>query len=258
MKKIFALILCLMLLCATPLVAFAEGEEVAEDTTVTEEETVPEQEEIIPEQEEIVPEETEPEPAPAPEEETGTDWNEIKDTLSGAFVEWIEPNLEEIGVIVALFGYGIAVFKKLANVLKSLGIMNNNTITISKENANLMEQAMSSIETASSTVTAWDVKIAQILAAYQQTAEDKQRLENELVEIKNYLKTSTDANVEFANELAELLGLANIPNYKKEEIGARHLESVKAIIEAEKKAEAALLPASTEEVKEIVGEEKKD
>mgnify|MGYP003296352319 CR=1 FL=1 len=74
-----------------------------------------------------------------------------------------------------------------------------------------------------------------------------------------FLKTSADANIEFANELAELLGLANIPNYKKEEIGARHLESVKAILEAEKKAEAvALIPATTEEAKEDVGETKEN
>ena len=250
MKKIFALILCLMLLCAMPLATFAEGEEVTEDTTVTEEETIPEQ----------------TEPAPAPEEETGTDWEGVKDTLSGAFVEWVEPNIEEIGVVVTLIGYGVMLFKKFKNVLKSLGTMNNNTITISQENANLMEQAMASINNASGAVTGYEDRIKNMLEAYEklmealvQTAEDKQRLENELIEIKNYLKTSTDANVEFANELAELLGLANIPNYKKEEIGARHLESVKAIIEAEKKAEgAALLPASTEEVKEIVGEEKKD
>mgnify|MGYP002514089081 CR=1 FL=1 len=81
--------------------------------------------------------------------------------------------------------------------------------------------------------------------------------EKEFVELKNYLKTSTDANIEFANELAELLGLANIPNHKKEEIGARHLEHVKAILEAEKKAEAAAV-VSTEEVKEDVGEEKEN
>jgi hypothetical protein len=62
------------------------------------------------------------------------------------------------------------------------------------------------------------------------------------------LKLSKDANVEFANELAELLTLANIPNFKKEEIGARHLAAVKAIAEAEAKTE-------TEEVKKDVGEE---
>lgn len=234
MKKIFALILCLMLI-AVPISAYAEGETEEINT------------------EDILPEES---PAPAPTEEKGTDWNEIKDTISGAFVEWIEPNLEEISVVVALIGYGIANFKKLTNVLKSLGIMNNNTITISKENATLMEQAMASINDASNTVTAWDEKIAQILVAYQQTAEDKQRLEKELVEIKNYLKISAEANLEFSNELAELLGLANIPNYVKEEIGARHVAAKNNIIEAEKKAEALL--TAPEEVTVDDGEKQED
>ena len=98
-----------------------------------------------------------------------------------------------------------------------------------------------------------------MLEAYQQTAEEKKKLENELVELKEYLKTSVDANVEFADELAELLGLANIPNYKKEEIGARHVAAKKQLIERKAKAEAvALLPANTEEVKGNVGEEKEN
>ena len=234
MKKIFALILCLMLI-AVPMSVYAD--EVAEEITT----------------EEVLTEET---PAPAPEENKGTDWNNIKDTFSGAFVEWIEPNLEEIGVIVALFSYGIAMFKKLAGVLKSLGIMNNNTITISKENATLMEQAMS-------TVTSYEIRIKSLLDSYNdimetliQTADDKQRLETELVEIKNYLKISADANLEFSNELAELLGLANIPNYVKEEIGARQVAAKKNIIEAEKRAEAFL--ANPEEVTGNDGEKQED
>lgn len=219
MKKIFALILCLMLL-AVPISAFAEGE------------TMPEQ------------------------AETSTDWNEIKDTVSGAIVQWVEPNIEEIGVIVTLLGYGIMLFRKLAAVLKNMGTMNNNTITISKENAALMAQALASIDNASGAVTAYDARILALLEAFQQTAEDKKRLEAELVEIKNYLKTSSASNLEFADELAELLGLANIPNYVKEQIGARHVAAKNNIIEAEKKAEALL--TAPEEVKADVGEEQKN
>lgn len=217
MKKILALILCFVLL-AVPVSASAEGE-------------------------------------PTPEQgEVGTDWNEIKDTVSGAIVEWVEPNIEEIGVIVTLLGYGIMLFKKLKAVLKNMGTMNNNTITISKENAALMAQAMASINDASGAVTAYDARILALLEAYQKTAESEKRLEAELVEIKSYLKTSSMANLEFADELAELLGLANIPNYVKEQIGARHVAAKKNIIEAEKKAEALL--TAPEEVKNEVGENK--
>ena len=59
-----------------------------------------------------------------------------------------------------------------------------------------------------------------------------------MTEIKSYLKTATKANVEFSNELAELLTLANIPNFKKEEIGARHLAAVNAIQAAENEVSA--------------------
>ena len=237
MKKIFALILCFMFI-AVPILAYAENES---EETITEE--------ILPE-ETVIPEEN---PTSAPEGDTGKNWNEVKDTISGAFVKWVEPNLEEIGVVVTLIGYGIVLFKKLASVLKSLGIMNNNTITISKENANRMEQAMTA-------VTGYEERIKVLLDHYTslaetlvQTAEDKKKLENELVEIKNYLKISADANLEFSNELAELLGLANIPNYVKEEIGARHVAAKNNIIEAEKKAVALLV--APEEVKEDAGEE---
>lgn len=237
MKKIFALILCFMFI-AVPISAYAENES---EETITEE--------ILPE-ETVISEEN---PASAPEGDTGKNWNEVKDTISGAFVKWVEPNLEEIGVVVTLIGYGIVLFKKLASVLKSLGIMNNNTITISKENANRMEQAMTA-------VTGYEERIKVLLEHYTslaetlvQTAEDKKKLENELVEIKNYLKISAGANLEFSNELAELLGLANIPNYVKEEIGARHVAAKNNIIEAEKKAVALLV--APEEVKEDAGEE---
>jgi hypothetical protein len=244
MKKLLALILCLLFF-AVPLSAYAESET---------EETVTDQGETLPEQEEAAPEAAGP--ALVPETTEGSEWEEIKETISGAFVKWVEPNIEEIGVVVTLIGYGIVLFKKLANVLKSLGIMNNNTITISKENANIMEQALTA-------VTGYEERIKVLLEHYtnlaetlMQTAEDKKKLENELIEIKNYLKISADANLEFSNEFAELLGLANIPNYVKEEIGARHVAAKNNIIEAEKKAVALLV--APEEVKEDAGEEKKD
>ena len=246
MKRIFAVILCLMLVCATPLVTFAEGEEtivneteLVEDITAAEEETAVEEE--ITASEEVADEE-------------GRDWEDVKTTISGAIKGWIEPNLEEISVIVTLILSCFYQMRKHKLLNKSMGTLNNNAITVAKESSNFMSQALSNIENATGAVTSYDGRIVALLDAYKATAEDKERLERELVEIKNYLKTSTQANVEFANELADLLALANIPNYKKQELGARHLAAVNAIIEAEEKAEA-MIPASTEEVKDNVGEE---
>lgn len=246
MKRIFAVILCLMLVCATPLVTFAEGEEaivneteLVEDITATEEETAAEEEITASEE---------------ASDEEGRDWDDVKTTISGTIKKWIEPNLEEISVIVTLILSCFYQMRKHKLLNKSMGTLNNNAITVAKESSNFMSQALSNIENATGAVTGYDERIVALLEAYKTTAEDKERLERELVEIKNYLKTSTQANVEFANELADLLALANIPNFKKEELGARHLAAVNAIIEAEAKAEA-LTTASTEEVKDNVGEE---
>lgn len=285
MKKILA-ILCAMLIFALPVVAFAEGEPAddivqgeVEDTT---EEEAPVEEEILPpetmpeetpeEVPEEIPEETPPveePPVETPKDETAPTFEEEVEVeveiLTENITKWFEKNSALIGLIVTIIGYGIVMIKKLGTVVKSTGTLNNNAITISNNNTTLMGQALTSIENASGVVTGYETRIVALLEEFKNTAEDKARLERELVEIKSYLKTSTEANIEFANELAELLGLANIPNYKKEEIGARHLAAVKAIIEAEGKAEVEaenaakmLLPATTEEVNEDVGEEKKD
>ena len=281
MKKILAFILCAMLIFALPVVAFAEGEPAdeivqgeVEDTT---EEEAPVEEEILSPEEtpeevpEEIPEETPPVETPStetPKDEAPTIKEEVEievEILTENIKKWFEENSAFIGLIVTIIGYGIVVIKKLGTVVKSTGTINNNAITIAKTSNDAVSQALSSIENASGIVTGYDTRIAALLEAYKNTAEDKAMLERELVEIKSYLKTSTEANVEFANELAELLGLANIPNCKKEEIGARHLAAVRAIIAAEEKAEVEaenaakmLLPATTEEVKNDVGEEKKD
>lgn len=255
MKKLIVGILCFMLLIA-PLSASAEeavegvteGETVGGDVIDTPAEEIPTDEEIEGDGEVVVPDDV-PTADPTFEEEV--------EVVTDKIVKWLEDNSALLGMIVTLIGYGIVTFNRLSTVIKSASTMNNNAIAIAKNSKDVVDEALTSINSASGAVTNYDARIMALLEAFKTTAEDKARLEKEFVELKNYLKTSTDANIEFANELAELLGLANIPNHKKEEIGARHLEHVKAILEAEKKAEAAAV-VSTEEVKEDVGEEKEN
>jgi hypothetical protein len=97
----------------------------------------------------------------------------------------------------------------------------------------MMAQALAGMESAALAVKGYDERIAALLEAHDATAADKERLERELLEVKAYLKSAAEANLEFSNELAELLSLANIPNFKKEEIGARHLAAVRAMKAAE-------------------------
>ena len=184
--------------------------------------------------------------------ETGN--QETIELISKKFEEWILPHLEEISVIITLILTAIYNFKRTKLLNQSMGTMNNNAVAIAEQNSNMMSKALINMENTSGAVIAYDTKIAQMLEAYQYAEEDKKRLEHELTEIKSYLKTATEANLEFSNELAELLNLANIPNFKKEEIGARHLAAVNAIKAVE--TEMITIPNETpEEVLEYDGKE---
>ena len=76
--------------------------------------------------------------------------------------------------------------------------------------------------------------------------------ETRLGQGRDNVKQLVRENKALADELGELLALANIPNYKKEEIGARHVAAKREILDAE----AAIVTSTiTEEAKEDVGEE---
>ena len=219
MKRIIVFMFCILFVCANPSTVSAES------TSLPSEES---------------------------EAATGeTNLDETYTLISVKFKEWVLPHLEEISVVITLIGSLIYEIRKNRALAKSMGTMNNNTVAIAEQNANMMIKALSGMENVSNIVTAYDARIAALLEAHQSTAEEKELLEKELTEIKTYLKTSAESNIEFANELAELLGLANIPNYKKEEIGARHLAAVKSIRTAETDA---ILPLNAKEVKENDGE----
>ena len=212
MKKILAVILCAMLIFALPVVAFAEGEpvdgivqeEVVEDNSTTTEENATEGE--------IEPSEQ---------------------TISEQFLDWMFAHAEEIAVVI--FNAILAIFYKKAytKANSSMGMLNNNAVAIAKNNSTALDDARLMMERAAETVLGYDTKITELLAAFKVTAEEKQKLEEELTEVKNTLKGAMAANLEVANEFAELLCLANIPNSKKEELYSRHRAAVDKIAEAE-------------------------
>ena len=225
MKKFLVCILCMLIVCAIPFALSAEEvqtdeESTAIETTVTPTETTAESAIQAPEG---IPEEYE-------------DQNETGGLLSDKFEEWILPHFEEISVIITLILTAFYNMRKHKLLNKSIGTMNNNTIAIAQSSSDIVSQAMSNISNTANIVTAYDARIAAMLEAHKANAEDKERLERELAEMKKYLKTAAEANLEFSNELAELLNLANIPNFKKEEIGARHLAAVNSIKAAESEA----------------------
>ena len=159
--------------------------------------------------------------------------------LSERFEEWVMPHLEEICVVITMIFSVFYQMRKHRLLSKSMGMMNNNAVAIAEQSTSMMSRALVSMENTSCAVTGYDAQIAALLEAHRSTAEDRERLEKELCDLKFYLKTATEANLEFSNELAELLSLANIPNFKKEEIGARHLAAVKAMQTSVPKKESA-------------------
>jgi hypothetical protein len=119
---------------------------------------------------------------------------------------------------------------------KSIGVLNNNAITVAENSKASMNEALSEVGDMSLIVGSYRDEIVALLAEIRKNAEEKQKIEDTLAEVHNHLKASKLANVEFANELAELLVLANIPNSKKDELYARHRAAVDAISTIEENA----------------------
>ena len=256
MKKLLAFMLCAMLMCAAPVVAFAED---GTDEIVTTEEEVPTTEEIVTEGEntavETVPEtelvteaapvETEPVTEPvvtepvvtetvAPDTETAplTPEQEAQ-TMSEMIVDWVMASFEEISVIITLILTAFYQIRKHGWLNKSISTLNNNAVVVAEDSRTAIGNALAEVQGVAATVNEYKEMIVILLAEVRQNDEEKKRLETALTQVESYLKTAKLANVELANEVAELLVLANIPMAKKQELYARHLAAVGAITDAE-------------------------
>ena len=152
---------------------------------------------------------------------------EKTETITDQIVEYVTNHLEEISVIVTLILTVFYQVRKHGVLNKTIGILNNNAVTVA-------EDSKIAIEGVSSTVTGYKVNIEALLAEFKANAEEKHKLEQTLSEVHTFLKNAKLANLELANEVAELLVLANIPNSKKDELYSRHLAAVGAIADAEK------------------------
>ena len=214
MKKFLALMLCIIIVCAMPLMVFAEGEvssPVDEEVDVTENPTT---EETLPEGENSATETT-------PEEDKPTIKDRAK-TITEKIESWI---IKEKELLIALVTIVAAVFYRLrdsSKLNKSIVKLNNNAVDIANN-------SLEAISGASGAVMGYSTEIKELLDEYRKTAEDNKRLEAALGKVEGYLKNAKAANIELSNEVAELLVLANIPNSKKEELYSRHRAAVDAI-----------------------------
>jgi uncharacterized protein YoxC len=207
-------------------------------------------------------------PVETPEDNTPTDVPPVEETpveeeitLTESIAKWLENNADTISLIISIIGAVIVIVKRISDVLKKAGIINDNAVTIATESASQMQAARETINNAANVVTGYNEQITALLSAFSTLLDENKLLKDDVNTLKNYLHTSTNANLEFSNELAELLALSNIPNYKKDEIGQRHLESVQAILDAEALADVIMShhnpveETPVEEVKENDGEE---
>lgn len=197
MKRILAIILCVMLMGALPVVALAE-------------EVEPTVEENIPPIEDVVTE----------------DASEAEKTMTDIIVEYVKGHIEEIFVIVgtALFGFYEGVVRKKMN--GSIGTLNNNAITIATDSAKAIKDSLTEVKGIAEIIKGYKEEFSALLGEVRKNAEDKQSLEDTLSQVATFLKSAKLANLELSNEVAELLVLANIPNSKKEELYSRHTKAV--------------------------------
>lgn len=200
MKKIFAFVVCtILLVCALSVPTLAEGEIVDSiETSMEVVTTLPTEEETATEGE-ISGEETMP------------------DITTELIVGYVKAHFEEISVVISLIVTAFYNIRKHKQLNRSIFATNQNAIAVAQNSDLAIQNALNTING--------------ILADKEK---EKQELEKTLNDAMTYIKTSKLANIEFANELAELLVLANIPNSKKDELYSRHIAAVNAIAEAEK------------------------
>jgi hypothetical protein len=252
MKKLLVFLLCFLILCF-PLTAFAEEMENVEDSTAVETSV----------EKETPPNDNTPEgdSVDTPEGDIPAEETPVEDikttalTVSDAIVDWIMENQDVIAFIVSIIGSCVAIYIKLSANTKATRVMNDNAVTIATESAAQMQNSRDVISNAATVVTGYDTKITELLGAFTQLMSENKTLKADITELKNYLHTATNANVELGNEIGELLELANIPNHVKDRMGTRHLEAVRAILDAEARANVIMedtkaVDATVEEVKE--------
>jgi hypothetical protein len=206
MKRIFALIFCVALMCAMSVMVFAETETIPEETSLVTETTA--ESETVSATEALAPEVT---------ERTTFTTEEI--------VAWAKAHFEEISVVVSILVSAIYTSKNRKLLNKSISDTNHNAITVSENNAATTSEALNLMRGYKAAAEASIQKIKDT------SEEEKRKLYEALATATNALETSKLANIELANEVAELLVLANIPNSKKEELYARHMAAVKNISE---------------------------
>ena len=194
MKKLLVLLLCVVLLGAFAINAYAEE-------------------------------------TPANVEQSGT--VEVERTKTEIIKDYASEHFEEILVVFSLVMGSVYDRRKRRKLELSVGTLNNNAVSVAENSATAIQTALSKVEAVTEVVNGYKEEMQAIIGEIRKTAEEKHTLEEMLKQVEVFLKSSKLATLEMSNEVAELLVLANIPNSKKEELYARHLKAVNELAEAD-------------------------
>lgn len=204
MKKLLVIMLCAMLIFALPI--FASAEEA--DTST-------------------------PETEIASEGENSTSEKTVTENIA----DYVLENIDKLVVIVVMAGYSIVESRIRGKMNGSIGTLNNNAIAIANNSASAINTAMDKVENVANRLEQYEDKFDSLIETIRVSEEEKKALEEKLTKVESYLKAAKLANIEFANELANLLCCANIPNAKKDEFYKKHLEGVQRLEAEEVKSD---------------------
>lgn len=206
MKRFFAIIICaVLLICMIPFCVSAEGDSVA-----------------ITEPNDFLAENLPSTEESAAESENSTSANEPLFTTE-MIKAYVHNHFEEIMVIISLI---IArIYESRANRIlgKSIQTSNNNAIMVAEGSKVAINDVIQYKETMNN-----------LLLEFRKTEEENKKLRDTLDAVHRLLNTEKLACIELADEVAELLVLANIPNSKKDELYSRHLAAVNKLADVEK------------------------
>lgn len=171
--------------------------------------------------------------ASAEEAEPVTETEQAEESMTDIVVGYVKDHLEEILVVVFMAVGSLYEARLRGKLNGSVGTLNNNAISIAKNSADTIKEALEGVKGMADVVNKYKDDIEGLIGEIRKSAEEKKALEDTLAHVEGFLKTSKLATIELANEVADLLVLANIPVSKKEELYSRHRAAVDAIAVAE-------------------------
>ena len=163
---------------------------------------------------------------------------QTEESMTETIVSYVKDNVEEILVVVFMGLASLYEARMRGKLNGSVGLLNNNAITIAQNSAETIKQALGEVSDIAGVVNKYKDDLEGLLGEVRKSAEEKRALEDTLSHVENFLKTAKLATLELSNEVAELLVLANIPVSKKEELYSRHRAAVDAIAVAESEVTA--------------------